>query len=244
MRAIPTQQSVPDLHGGEPLAATFPWFDDGEELRRRRWLRGGLLVAAALHAVVLTLPRVVAPNEPPPRVVRLEPFRVAATPELVAPEPPPPVAPPEPRRAVPRIPVPDLPAPQPIVQPLAPLPIAIDLPAVTAPLEALPLPEAPPAPPDEIVEFGAGIEAPVRLSGDLPAYTPAARQVRASGTVLLEAVIDREGRVVDTKLLRGLPWGLSESALRAVESWRFSPATRNGEPIAVRYRLTVEFQVR
>ncbi|KAB2962236.1 MAG: energy transducer TonB, partial [Thermoanaerobaculia bacterium] len=147
-------------------------------------------------------------------------------------------------RATP-VPVPGPVDPEPIERPLEAIPVEVAPWTEPLPVSDLVVPPAdPPADPDAVVDFGAGIEAPVRLGGEPPRYTEPARRVRAEGTVVVEATIDREGRVVEARAVRGLPWGLTESALAAVESWRFTPALRHGRPIAVRYQLTVVFEIR
>ena len=232
---------------GESLAAILPWLDDTEEARRGRTLRRGLALAAGVHLVALSLP-LVAPVAPPPRVVRLEPFQLAPTPRIRTLQPPDPAPPRNPRtpeiRATP-IPMPGPAEPEPLARPfeLAPVEIA-PWTATPSGLDAIVPPAAPPADPGAVVDFGAGIEAPVRLGGEPPRYTELARRVRAEGTVIVEATIDREGRVIGARALTGLPYGLTESALAAVAGWRFTPARRNGQPIAVRYRLTVVFGIR
>ena len=76
-----------------------------------------------------------------------------------------------------------------------------------------------------------------------PEYTEIARHARLQGTVILEAVIDESGRVLDVHILKRLPMGLDRAAADAVAQWRFSPATLNGRPLKVFYTLTVNFTV-
>lgn len=230
----------------ESISAVLPWIDEQEEARSRRALRLGLTLAAAVHVLALSLP-LIAPKPLPPRVIDLRPhFRISETP---IPKPPdPPVRPPEPPTTPPRaaavvIPVPNLPDPQPIDRPIEPIAPDPTLPVLSTVLDLVPLPDAPPADPDEVLEFGAGMTKPVRLGGADPVYTEAARKVGIQGIVIVEATIDRDGRVLETRVLRGLPFGLSESALSAVESWRFEPSTLNGQPINVRYRVVVHFSL-
>ena len=58
---------------------------------------------------------------------------------------------------------------------------------------------------------------------------------------IVQAVIDKQGNVVDAKVLKGLPMGLDQEALRAIRQWKFEPATLNGKPVDVYYNLTVNF---
>ena len=88
---------------------------------------------------------------------------------------------------------------------------------------------------------------PVRLSGttDLK-YPELGRVSRTGGTVILKAVVNRIGRVVELELLRApVPDpGFSEAAMKAVSSWRYRPGTINGRPVSVRMSVVVEFSLR
>jgi TonB family protein len=88
---------------------------------------------------------------------------------------------------------------------------------------------------------GGNVTRPEKISGAPPAYTVEARKARVTGVVILEAVIDEQGNVTDVKVLKGLPAGLDQSALEAVQSWKFNPATLDGRPVPVYYTLTVNF---
>lgn len=230
----------------DSITAVLPWLDDQEEAKNRRALRVGLTLAAAVHVLALSLP-LIAPQPLPPRVIDLRThFRISETP---IPKPPdPPVQPPEPPTTPPRvatvvIPVPNLPDPLPIERPLEPIAPEPTLPVLSTALDLVPLPDAPPADPDEVLEFGTGMTKPLRLSGADPVYTEPARRTGTQGVVIVEATIDRDGHVLEARVLRGLPFGLSEAALSAVESWRFEPSTLNGKPINVRYRVVVNFSL-
>ncbi|HEX7138256.1 MAG TPA: energy transducer TonB [Vicinamibacterales bacterium] len=89
----------------------------------------------------------------------------------------------------------------------------------------------------------SGTVPPLLISGTEAKYTPEARKARIGGIVIVEVIIDKSGRVVAARILKALPFGLSEAAVEAVKKWRFKPATREGEPVAVRYNLTVNFRL-
>jgi TonB family protein len=95
----------------------------------------------------------------------------------------------------------------------------------------------------EPVRVGGDVTAPERVSGPQPVYTREAREARIQGVVIVEAVVDREGRVGSVRVLKSLPMGLDEAAVEAVRQWRFRPATRSGEPVPVYYVLTVNFRL-
>lgn len=100
-----------------------------------------------------------------------------------------------------------------------------------------------PAPKDEILTVGGAVSKPVFQDGPKPKYTEVARKARLQGTVIVEAIIDEQGRVIDARVLKGLPMGLDREAVAAVQQWRYKPATYQGRPVKVRFSLTVNFQV-
>jgi protein TonB len=63
------------------------------------------------------------------------------------------------------------------------------------------------------------------------------------GIVILEAIIDAMGNVTNIKILKGLPMGLSDTAVEAAANWKFKPATRNGVPVPVFFNLTIRFSL-
>lgn len=93
------------------------------------------------------------------------------------------------------------------------------------------------------LHVGGDVRAPVKIHAPQPQYTPIARKARIQGVVIAQAVIDEEGNVASLEVLKGLPMGLSETAVEAMERWKFEPATLNGEPVAVYYNLTVNFRL-
>ena len=97
--------------------------------------------------------------------------------------------------------------------------------------------------PNAPLQAGGEVLAPKVLKHDQPAYTEEARRARLQGTVILNAVLDAQGRVNDADVLKGLPMGLTESAIEMVKQWTFQPATLNGAPVPVCYLLTVNFQI-
>jgi len=108
------------------------------------------------------------------------------------------------------------------------------------------VPDAPPPPePEGPIRFvvGGNITEPKKISGPNPVYPEAARRARIQGVVVLECTIGKDGRVQSVKDLRGLPLGLTETAVDAVNKWRFEPSTLNGKPVEVLYILTVRFNL-
>ncbi len=98
------------------------------------------------------------------------------------------------------------------------------------------------ADPDPAYRVGGEVEAPVVIQRIEPIFTAEAKKNRISGIVITEVLIDRNGDVVDVRVLKPLPFGLDRAAVDAVRQWKFRPATRNGEPVKVFFTLTVNFK--
>jgi TonB family protein len=81
------------------------------------------------------------------------------------------------------------------------------------------------------------------LSKPEPGYTEEARRRGVSGRVVVEAVLCTTGKVTDVEVVRGLPAGLSEEAVRAARRIRFEPGTKDGEAVSVRIRVVYGFDL-
>jgi TonB family protein len=76
-----------------------------------------------------------------------------------------------------------------------------------------------------------------------PDFSERARRAKHQGTVILNIVVDEKGNVTRVRLDRALGDGLDENAMESVKDWRFSPATRNGQPVAVAMNVEVSFNL-
>ncbi len=93
------------------------------------------------------------------------------------------------------------------------------------------------------IKVEGDVEPPEFLEGPEPSYTDEARTAQVFGKVVLEAVIDKQGSVHCAAIVADLPFGLGQSAVAAVQKWRFEPATRNGQPVNVKYTFTIGFSL-
>jgi len=100
--------------------------------------------------------------------------------------------------------------------------------------------QAPPAD-GEPYRVGDRVTRPEKIAGAPPVYTEEARKAGVTGVVILEAIIDERGDIVNTRVLKGLPKGLDEAALETVTTWKFKPATRDGKPVQVVATFKVTF---
>lgn len=83
---------------------------------------------------------------------------------------------------------------------------------------------------------------PVRTTPE-PQYTQIAQNLRMQGTTVLGLVVDTDGHPRDIQIISPVGLGLDDQAVRAVEQWRFKPATRDGVPIAVQIDVGVNFRL-
>jgi protein TonB len=73
-----------------------------------------------------------------------------------------------------------------------------------------------------------------------PKYPPEAGRARIEGTVVLLAVIGKDGTVEEVRVEKGLPV-LAQAAIEAVKQWRYRPYLLNGEPVEVDSQITINF---
>jgi TonB family protein len=94
--------------------------------------------------------------------------------------------------------------------------------------------------------FFSGKEVTTRarvLSKPEPAYTESARQAQVTGTVVLRVVFASDGTVKHFLVVRGLPNGLTESAISSARRIQFVPATRDGRPVSMFIQLEYNFNL-
>jgi protein TonB len=74
-----------------------------------------------------------------------------------------------------------------------------------------------------------------------PVYPKQARAKKLHGTVVLQAVISKQGKVDSLQLVSGDPQ-LAQAAAEAVKQWRYKPYSHNGEPTDFQTRVTVDIK--
>jgi len=193
----------------------------GSDPAQRRLIVRALIAAIVLHATVLVARM---PNWGPDPVRVQAPLEQAMKIQFLKPPAPPPKAPekpPEPEaKKIPKPdPTPDEPEP------------------VKAP------PPAPPEPPAPIQATG-----PIRVSAGQgpglikkvePRYPPLAQSARIEGTVVVDAVIRKDGTVSDVTILRSSSKMFDQACIDAVRQWRFTPGSQD-----VVLTVTVNFTLR
>lgn len=100
-----------------------------------------------------------------------------------------------------------------------------------------------PSQPADIVD-PVDVVKPVLIHRVNPEYPEIARKSRIQGVVILDATVTREGAVENLKVVRGLHPILDQSAMKAVQQWRYKPATLNGKPVTVHFTISVKFKLK
>jgi len=87
-----------------------------------------------------------------------------------------------------------------------------------------------------------GVAEGLLLQKVVPRYPPIAQASHTQGTVVLQAVISKNGTIEDLRVLSGSPM-LTQAARDAVSQWRYRPYLLNGEPVAVETTINVVFRL-
>jgi protein TonB len=90
------------------------------------------------------------------------------------------------------------------------------------------------------VRVSQGVTAGLVIHKVQPNYPPLARTARVQGSVVLAAVIGKDGTIQNLHVISGHPL-LTQAALDAVKQWRYKPYILNGDPVEVDTQVTVNF---
>jgi len=103
----------------------------------------------------------------------------------------------------------------------------------------------PPPPPKAApsrIRVGGQVQQASLVHQVLPQYPQIAKTAHISGTVILHAIIDKDGSVVELQFVSGPPL-LMRAAMDAVRQWRYRPTLLNGEPVQVDTTISVVFSL-
>ena len=178
---------------------------------QRRLVTRALVGALVLHAVVLVARM---PNWGPDPVRVDAPIEQAMKVQFLTPPAPPKAPPKPPEPEVKRVPRPDPTPdePEPVKEappPAPPAPVATPAPAQTGPVRVAP-------------GQGPGLVKKVE-----PRYPPMARAARMEGSVVVDAIILKDGSVSEVKVLSSTHQFFEQACIDAVRQWRFTPGSQD-----------------
>ena len=100
------------------------------------------------------------------------------------------------------------------------------------------------AAPRQRVRVGGNVQHAKLISNTPPVYPDAERAQGAQATVRVQAVIGKNGNVLDAHVIGGQPsQDFADAALTAVRTWQYEPTLQNGEPVEVITTITINFQL-
>jgi periplasmic protein TonB len=189
-----------------------------------------MLMAGAAAAILIVMRNSGAFSPVPP---------IADTPPVS--QAPPPDVPPEHEAAPPAVEAPsERPATRRQADRAAAAPVASTPPERPATPERKRRDAADDVPVERAVRVGGQIRPPAKIRNVPPVYPQIAQSARVQGVVIIEATIDRTGKVTQTRVLRSIPL-LDQAALDAVRKWEYEPTLVNGVAVPVIVTITVRF---
>ena len=102
-------------------------------------------------------------------------------------------------------------------------------------------PSSLPKPSLATIKVSQGVSQGLLIKRVQPKYPQAALAVHTQGAVQIEATINKEGNVVNPKVLHG-DQVLARAAVEAVRQWRYKPYYLDGEPVEIQTEITITFK--
>jgi TonB family protein len=96
---------------------------------------------------------------------------------------------------------------------------------------------------DPVYRVGSGVTPPHLIKSPDPKYTKAAKEAKIQGRVVLWLIVNAQGMAERVRIQKSLDPGLDRSAAETVSRWKFAPATKDGQPVAVMINVEVNFKL-
>jgi TonB family protein len=98
------------------------------------------------------------------------------------------------------------------------------------------------AAPVKIINVSSGVALGLLIQKTIPVYPPVAKTSGISGTVVLSAIISKNGIVEQQRVVSG-PLMLRQAAIDAVRTWRYRPYKLDNQPTAIQTTIRVIFSL-
>ena len=83
----------------------------------------------------------------------------------------------------------------------------------------------------ELFHVGGSIIPPRAMYSPQPEFTEQARKANHDGTCTLGLIVEEDGHPTHVRVLKAVGMGLDENAIKAVQTWKFEPAMKDGHPV-------------
>jgi TonB family protein len=97
--------------------------------------------------------------------------------------------------------------------------------------------------PNSVFQITKEVMPPRAILTPDPEYTKAAREAKVEGVVVLWVLVNEQGDAEQVRVQRSFDAGLDQKAVNAVRKWKFEPAKRNGQPVAMIINVEVNFRL-
>jgi TonB family protein len=96
---------------------------------------------------------------------------------------------------------------------------------------------------EKVFPIGHEVTPPRAIYAPDPPYDEDARKARYQGTSVLSLIVGSDGQPRNIRVTRALGEGLDAKAVESVSKWKFEPATKDGQPVAVYVVIEVQFHL-
>jgi TonB family protein len=94
-----------------------------------------------------------------------------------------------------------------------------------------------------IEKIGPGVSPPIMIKFVPPGIADNALREKFQGGVVVSFIVDKQGVPQNPHVMLPIGLGLDDKAIEAVKKWRFKPAMKDGEPVAVRFNYEINFSL-
>jgi protein TonB len=100
------------------------------------------------------------------------------------------------------------------------------------------------ADPNQVYQLSSDITAPVLIDRVTPRYPSIDARIGREGRVVILVVVEKDGTVSSTKVLRSVSNTMDDAAVDAVKKWLYRPASLDGRPVRVSLVVGIDFAIR
>ena len=96
---------------------------------------------------------------------------------------------------------------------------------------------------EQRIRIGGAVQMVRLIHQTKPVYPAELQQLGVEGTVVMSAIVSKDGTVLHPTVRNTVDPRLAAAAIEAVKQWVYQPALLNGEPVEILTTITLEFQL-